>query len=78
LERATELAAAFQSRGVNLGDRVALIMSSGVPFVEAFWGLQLVEPFLMRPTTLRRWHAQADLLRLRQQLVALASAGSLT
>ncbi len=41
LERATELAAAAQRRGVKPGDRVALVMSSGVSFVELFWGLQL-------------------------------------
>jgi fatty-acyl-CoA synthase len=42
LESATARAAAFQGLGVGAGDRVALVMSAGIPFVEVFWGLQLI------------------------------------
>ena len=41
-ERAAGRAAALQRAGVRPGDRVAIVMSSGLPFLEMFWGLQLI------------------------------------
>jgi fatty-acyl-CoA synthase len=42
LERAAGQAAELASAGVGPGDRVALVMSSGVSFAEAFWAAQLL------------------------------------
>jgi fatty-acyl-CoA synthase len=41
-ERAAGQAARLASRGVRAGDRVALVMSAGVPWAEAFWAAQLL------------------------------------
>jgi acyl-CoA synthetase (AMP-forming)/AMP-acid ligase II len=41
-ERALQRAAALRRRGVRPGDRVALVMSDWLPFVEVFWALALV------------------------------------
>jgi acyl-CoA synthetase (AMP-forming)/AMP-acid ligase II len=41
-ERAADRAAALRAAGVRPGDHVALVMSSDLPFVEMFWGLQLI------------------------------------
>lgn len=37
---ATRLAGAFHSFGLRRGDRVAMLVSSGLGFIRAFWGLQ--------------------------------------
>jgi fatty-acyl-CoA synthase len=41
-EGAEDRAAQLVSMGVRPGDRVALVMSAGIPFAEAFWALQLL------------------------------------
>ena len=41
-ERASARAAAFSALGVRQRDRVALVVPAGLPFVEAFWALQLL------------------------------------
>jgi acyl-CoA synthetase (AMP-forming)/AMP-acid ligase II len=42
MERALERAGSIQQLGVTRGDRVALVMSAWLPFVEVFWGLQMI------------------------------------
>ena len=41
-DAATQRAAQLAEMGVEAGDRVALVLPSGIPFAEAFWGLQLL------------------------------------
>jgi acyl-CoA synthetase (AMP-forming)/AMP-acid ligase II len=41
-EAAVRRAAQFAGLGVRPGDRVALVLPSGIPFAEAFWALQLL------------------------------------
>jgi fatty-acyl-CoA synthase len=41
-ESAATRAAQFAELGVEQGDRVALVLPSGIAFAEAFWGLQLL------------------------------------
>jgi fatty-acyl-CoA synthase len=41
-ERAAARGGALQRLGVSRGDRVALVMSAGIPFAEVFWALQLI------------------------------------
>jgi fatty-acyl-CoA synthase len=41
-ESAATRAAQLAEMGVTQGDRVALVLPSGIPFAEAFWGLQLL------------------------------------
>lgn len=41
-EAAARRAAQFAELGVRPGDRVALVLPSGIPFAEAFWGVQLL------------------------------------
>jgi fatty-acyl-CoA synthase len=41
-EHAAELAARLAAMGVSEGDRVALVMSAGIPFMETFWAVQLL------------------------------------
>jgi fatty-acyl-CoA synthase len=40
--RADGVASGLSRLGVRTGDRVALVMSAGVPFAEVFWGVQLL------------------------------------
>jgi fatty-acyl-CoA synthase len=54
-------AAQLAEMGVRQGDRVALVLPSGIPFAEAFWGVQLLgatavafNPSLPRQTLARR------------------------
>jgi acyl-CoA synthetase (AMP-forming)/AMP-acid ligase II len=42
MQRAAGQAERLASWGVRSGDRVALVMSAGVPFAEAFWAVQLL------------------------------------
>jgi acyl-CoA synthetase (AMP-forming)/AMP-acid ligase II len=51
-ERASLRAAQLAEMGVRQGDRVALVLPSGIPFAEAFWGLQLLgaTPCAFNPT----------------------------
>jgi acyl-CoA synthetase (AMP-forming)/AMP-acid ligase II len=51
LERAGGRAAGLHAMGVGPGDRVAVVMASGVPFVEVFWALQLLgaAPCVLNP-----------------------------
>jgi acyl-CoA synthetase (AMP-forming)/AMP-acid ligase II len=41
-ESSARRAAQLAEMGVRAGDRVALVLPSGIPFAEAFWGLQLL------------------------------------
>jgi fatty-acyl-CoA synthase len=52
-DRAAERARGLAALGVTSGDRVALVMSAGVPFTEVFWGLQLLgaAPAALSPAT---------------------------
>ncbi|MEA2442975.1 MAG: hypothetical protein QOJ12_267 [Thermoleophilales bacterium] len=62
---AGEQAARLAAMGVAPGDRVALEMSAGIPFAEAFWALQLLgaTPCAFNPT------APAETLERRARLV---------
>ena len=64
-ETADEQAARLASMGVRQGDRVALAMSSGIPFAQAFWALQLLgaTPAAFNPT------APAETVERRASLV---------
>ncbi len=60
-ERATARANALRSAGVQLGDRIALVMSPGLRFVETFWAAQLLgavpcafNPYVPEPTLAAR------------------------
>jgi fatty-acyl-CoA synthase len=60
-ERAAARAGGLQRSGVGRGDRVAIAMSAGLPFVEVFWALQLLgavpcalNPTIPEPTLARR------------------------
>ncbi len=84
LARAAERAAAMRAQGVRRGDRVALVMSAGVPFAEAFWGAQAIGavPCAFNPSE-RPAAIERRIARLRAALVitddtvgALAVAGA--
>jgi acyl-CoA synthetase (AMP-forming)/AMP-acid ligase II len=51
-ESAATRAAQLAAMGVREGDRVALVLPSGIPFAEAFWGVQLLgaTPCAFNPT----------------------------
>lgn len=41
-DRAADRGAALQQRGIRQGDRVALVLPTGLPLIETFWAVQLI------------------------------------
>lgn len=76
-ESAASLAGGLRRAGVGTGDRVALVMSAGVGFAEAFWALQLLgatpcafNPSVPADTTWRRAERIRPRMVLSDQVAA--------